>query len=101
MRGKEGSTMKPIRILIVGGVAGGASAATRARRLSEAAEIVVFERGPHVSFASCGLPYFVGGEIAEQDQLLVQTPEGLRARWYKRESHRITAGAGPRSARLR
>jgi rhodanese-related sulfurtransferase len=71
--------MKPRRIVIVGGVAGGASAATRARRLSEDAEIVVLERGPYVSFANCGLPYFVGGEIEERERLLVQTPESLRA----------------------
>jgi NADPH-dependent 2,4-dienoyl-CoA reductase/sulfur reductase-like enzyme/rhodanese-related sulfurtransferase len=69
------------RILIVGGVAGGASCAARARRLDENAEIVIFERGPHVSFANCGLPYFVGGEIAEQDSLLVQTPKSLKGRF--------------------
>lgn len=71
----------PRRLVIVGGVAGGASAAARARRLSEDAGIVVFERGPHVSFANCGLPYFVGGEIVEQDDLLLQTPASLRARF--------------------
>ena len=69
------------RIIIVGGVAGGASAAARARRLCEECEIIVFERGPHVSFANCGLPYFVGGEIVEQDSLLLQTPATLRARF--------------------
>ena len=69
------------RLIIVGGVAGGASAAARARRLCEECEIIVFERGPHVSFANCGLPYFVGGEIAEQDSLMVQTPESLKARF--------------------
>ena len=69
------------RLIIVGGVAGGASAAARARRLCEDCEIIVFERGPHVSFANCGLPYFVGGEIAEQDSLLVQTPDSLKARF--------------------
>lgn len=69
------------RIVIVGGVAGGASAAARARRLCEDCDIIVFERGPHVSFANCGLPYFVGGEIVEQDSLLLQTPETLRARF--------------------
>lgn len=73
--------MSRFRVLIVGGVAGGASAAARARRLSEEAEIIVFERGPHVSFANCGLPYYVGGEILEETQLLVQTPESLRARF--------------------
>ncbi|MCL2465544.1 MAG: FAD-dependent oxidoreductase [Micrococcales bacterium] len=65
--------------VIVGGVAGGMSAAARLRRLDEAATIVVLEQGPAVSFASCGLPYFVGGEIAAQSDLLVQTPESLRA----------------------
>jgi NADPH-dependent 2,4-dienoyl-CoA reductase/sulfur reductase-like enzyme/rhodanese-related sulfurtransferase len=75
------TTNHPKRILIVGGVAGGASAAARARRLCEDCEIVVFERGPYVSFANCGLPYFVGGEIAEQDNLLVQTPQSLKARF--------------------
>ena len=69
------------RILIIGGVAGGATAAAHARRLSEDAEIVMFERGPYVSFANCGLPYYVGGEIPDKEDLLVQTPEGLRARF--------------------
>jgi len=73
--------MSPQRLVIVGGVAGGASAAARARRLSETADIIVFERGPHVSFANCGLPYHVGGEIAERDALLLQTPQSLRARF--------------------
>jgi NADPH-dependent 2,4-dienoyl-CoA reductase/sulfur reductase-like enzyme/rhodanese-related sulfurtransferase len=71
----------PLRIVIVGGVAGGASAAARARRLSEAAEIIVFERGPHVSFANCGLPYHIAGVISDRQRLLVQTPESLRARF--------------------
>ena len=70
-----------MKLLIVGGVAGGASAAARARRLSEDAHIVVFERGPDVSFANCGLPYYVGGEIAERKKLLVTTPEMLRSRF--------------------
>ncbi len=69
------------RILIVGGVAGGASMAARARRLSEEAEIVLFERGEYVSFANCGLPYHIGGVIPERKQLLVQTAEGLRKRF--------------------
>jgi len=68
------------RILIVGGVAGGATAAARARRLSESAEIIIFERGGYVSFANCGLPYYVGGEISEREDLLLQTPESLNAR---------------------
>jgi NADPH-dependent 2,4-dienoyl-CoA reductase/sulfur reductase-like enzyme/rhodanese-related sulfurtransferase len=73
--------MKTKRLVIVGGVAGGASAAARARRLCEQCEITVFERGPHASFANCGLPYFVGGEIVKPADLLVQTPESLRARF--------------------
>ena len=67
------------RILIVGGVAGGASAAARLRRLDENAAIVLFERGPDVSFANCGLPYYLGGEIKERGKLLVQTPQKLAA----------------------
>ncbi len=69
------------KIVIIGGVAGGASAAARARRLSEEAEIVLLERGPYVSFANCGLPYHIGGEIADRDRLLVTTPEQLRTRF--------------------
>lgn len=68
-----------MRIVVVGGVAGGMSAAARARRLDETAEIVVLERGPYVSFANCGLPYYVGGEITDPGALQVQTPESLRA----------------------
>jgi NADPH-dependent 2,4-dienoyl-CoA reductase/sulfur reductase-like enzyme/rhodanese-related sulfurtransferase len=70
-----------MKLLIVGGVAGGASAAARARRLSEDAQIILFERGPNVSFANCGLPYYVGGEITTRDKLLVVTPERLRQRF--------------------
>src|SRR6516225_12031294 len=70
-----------MKLLIVGGVAGGASAAARARRLSEDAHIVLFERGPDVSFANCGLPYYIGGEITDRDKLLVVTPERLRSRY--------------------
>lgn len=70
-----------MRLLIVGGVAGGASAAVRARRLSETAEIVLLERGPDVSFANCGLPYFVGDVITNREQLLVTTPAMLRQRF--------------------
>lgn len=68
-----------MRIVVVGGVAGGMSCAARARRLDESAEIIVLERGGQVSFANCGLPYHVGGEIEEADRLLLQTPESLRA----------------------
>ena len=68
-----------MKLVVVGGVAGGMSCAARARRLDESAEIIVLERGEHVSFANCGLPYFVGGEITEESKLLVQTPAGLKA----------------------
>jgi len=70
-----------MRIVIVGGVAGGASAAARARRLAEDAEIILVERGPDVSFANCGLPYYVGGVIAARSKLLVTTPQRLRERF--------------------
>ncbi len=69
-----------MKIVIIGGVAGGASAAARARRLSEDAEIIVFERGAHPSFANCGLPYYVGGEIESRDKLLVAPIRLLRER---------------------
>lgn len=70
-----------MKIVIIGGVAGGMSAATRLRRLNEDAEIIVLEKGPFVSFANCGLPYYVSGDIQERSDLLVQTPEQLRARF--------------------
>ncbi|WP_326716591.1 FAD-dependent oxidoreductase [Vagococcus jeotgali] len=70
-----------MRTIIVGGVAGGMSAATRLRRLDEDMDIVIIEKGPYVSFANCGLPYYVSGEISNRDDLLVQTPEKLKARF--------------------
>ena len=70
-----------IKMLMVGGVAGGMSAATRLRRLMEDAEIIVFDKGPYVSFANCGLPFHVSGEISERESLIVQTPESLKARF--------------------
>ncbi|HEX7599322.1 MAG TPA: FAD-dependent oxidoreductase [Polyangia bacterium] len=69
------------RIVIVGGVAGGATAAARARRISETAEITVVERGPYVSYANCGLPYFISRDIKKRSELLLQTPEGFEARY--------------------
>ena len=66
------------KYLIVGGVAGGMSAATRLKRLDESAQIIVFERGDYVSYANCGLPYYIGGAITERDRLLVQTPESFK-----------------------
>ncbi len=77
---KENKSGKP-RILIVGGVAGGASCAARARRLSEEAEIIIFERGPYASFANCGLPYYVGDVIPEESDLLVATPQYFKERF--------------------
>ena len=73
--------MKPKRLIIVGGVAGGATAATRARRLDESAEIILIERGDNISFANCGLPYYVGGSIRDRDDLLVTTAGALRRRY--------------------
>ena len=69
------------KVLIVGGVAGGASAAARLRRLDENAEIIMFERDEYISFANCGLPYYIGETIKERDKLLVQTPEAMKARF--------------------
>src|SRR5580704_2770272 len=70
-----------MKLVIVGGVAGGASAAARARRLSEEAEIILFERGPDVSFANCGLPYYLGGTIPQREKLLVTTAQRLHERF--------------------
>ena len=70
-----------MRVIIIGGVAGGMSAATRLRRLDESAEIIVLERSGHVSYANCGLPYYVGGVIAEEEKLYLQTPESLHKRF--------------------
>lgn len=79
--GTTGDAGSPRRIVVVGGVAGGMSAATRLRRLDESAGIVVVERSGHVSYANCGLPYFVGGVIEEEEDLLLQTPERLYGRF--------------------
>ncbi len=70
-----------VRLLIVGGVAGGATAAARARRIDEFADIILFERGEHISFANCGLPYYIGEKIKERDELLLTTPEAFRLRY--------------------
>lgn len=69
------------KIVIVGGVAGGASAAARLRRLSEKDEIIMFERGEYISFANCGLPYYIGDVIQERSKLLVQTVDGMSKRF--------------------
>lgn len=70
-----------MKVIIVGGVAGGASAAARLRRLDEKAEIIILERGDYISFANCGLPYFIGGEITDKRLLTLQTPESFKARF--------------------
>lgn len=72
---------KHMKTVIVGGVAGGASAAARLRRLDESAEIIMLEKGRYISYANCGLPYYIGGEIAEEASLLMQTPESFRSRY--------------------
>lgn len=69
------------KVIIVGGVAGGASAAARLRRLDEKAEIIMFEKGEYISFANCGLPYYIGGDITEKEALTLQTPESFHARF--------------------
>ena len=81
-----------MKVLIVGGVAGGMSAATRLRRLKEDAEIIIFEQGPHVSYANCGLPYHIGEVIEAEESLLLQTPESLHARFNLdvRVNNRVT-----------
>ena len=70
-----------MKIVIIGGVAGGATAAARLRRLNEQDEIIVFERGEYVSFANCGLPYYIGGIIPDSDKLLLQTPQSFYNRF--------------------
>lgn len=70
-----------MKTVIIGGVAGGASAAARLRRLDESAEIIILERGEYVSFANCGLPYYIGGVITDKNNLTLQTPESFRARF--------------------
>jgi NADPH-dependent 2,4-dienoyl-CoA reductase/sulfur reductase-like enzyme/rhodanese-related sulfurtransferase len=89
-----------MKLLIVGGVAGGASAATRARRLAEDAEIILFERGPDVSFANCGMPYYLGDEITERGKLLVVTPERLRQRYRLDVRTRTAVEAIDRAAKV-
>jgi len=69
------------KILIIGGVAGGASTAARLRRVDEESQIIMFERGEYISFANCGLPYYIGGTIEQRDALLLQTPEAMNARF--------------------
>ena len=70
-----------MKYLIVGGVAGGATTAARLRRLDESSEIILIERGAYISYANCGLPYYIGGTITERDKLFVQTPQSFGKRF--------------------
>src|SRR6056297_3241838 len=70
-----------MKLVVIGGVAGGATAAARARRLNEDAEIIVFERGEYISFANCGLPYHIGEVIKEREDLLVTTADAFQSRY--------------------
>ena len=74
-------TTQTPRYIIIGGVAGGATAAARIRRLTEKAEIILIEKGAYISYANCGLPYYIGGVIADRDRLFVQTPESFGRRF--------------------
>ena len=82
-----------MKVVIVGGVAGGATAAARIRRLDEGAEIVVFERSGYISYANCGLPYYIGGTIQDPEDLTLQTPESFfsRFRVAMKVRHEVTA----------
>ncbi|MBQ2773127.1 MAG: FAD-dependent oxidoreductase, partial [Clostridia bacterium] len=82
-----------MKIIIIGGVAGGATAAARIRRLDEKAEIIIFERSGYISYANCGLPYYIGGVIEDQEDLTLQTPESFfsRFRVTVKTRHEVTA----------
>lgn len=84
---------KKMKVIIVGGVAGGATAAARIRRLDEQAEVIVFERSGFISYANCGLPYYIGGVIEDPEELTLQTPESFyeRFRIDMRVLHEVTA----------
>jgi len=73
--------MNPLNIVIIGGVAGGASAGAKARRMNEYAKITIFEKGPYISYANCGLPYYISGEIAEKEKLILQNPDSFKKRF--------------------
>ncbi len=88
-----------MKVIIVGGVAGGASCAARLRRLDEKAEILMVERGPYVSYANCGLPYHVSGVIPEESSLLVATEQMFRAMFNIEVPHRLRGGRHRRRRR--
>ena len=96
--------MENKKVLIVGGMAGGASCATRVRRLSEDAEIIIFERGPQVAFGSCGLPYYLGDVIKDENKLLISSPELLQSRFnieVRCENEVIAIDRGNREIKVR
>ena len=80
-----------MKVLIIGGVAAGATTAARLRRLNKDVEMIVFEKGNYVSYANCGLPYHVGGEITDRNVLAVQTPASLKAMLLEPKIQRIPA----------
>jgi len=82
-----------MKVVIIGGVAGGATAAARIRRLDEQAEIIVFERSGYISYANCGLPYYIGDVITEKEELTLQTPQSFQSRFrvYMRVRHDVIA----------
>jgi NADPH-dependent 2,4-dienoyl-CoA reductase/sulfur reductase-like enzyme/rhodanese-related sulfurtransferase len=93
-----------MKIVVVGGVAGGATAAARLRRLSEDTEIILLERGPDVSFANCGLPYYIGGVIEDHEELLLHTPESLSQRYrldVRVKSEALSIDAKAKTVRIR
>lgn len=92
-----------MKVVIVGGVAGGASAAARIRRLDESAEVVVFERSGYVSYANCGLPYYVGGTISDPEALTLQTPESFHDRFCvdMKVKHEVVGNPSPQGKTVR
>ncbi len=88
-----------MKVIIVGGVAGGASCAARLRRLDEKAEILMVERGPYVSYANCGLPYHVGGSIEQESSLLVATEQMFRVQCSRSIADALRGGRSRRSTR--
>ena len=82
-----------MKVVIVGGVAGGATVAARIRRLDENAEVIVFERSGYISYANCGLPYYIGGIIEDEEQLKLQTPDSFKTRFQIeiKVRHEVTA----------
>ena len=82
-----------MKVIIIGGVAGGATAAARLRRLNEGAEIVIYERSGYISYANCGLPYYIGGEIEDGEELTLQTPQSFFSRFniVAKVNHEVTA----------